>query len=75
LQLKLIARGESSRFTDRAETSEVKSLLLFDIEGTYYLTPQAGLVVGVRDLGNQAEYWENYIRESSVFYAGARWRW
>lgn len=75
LQLKMIARGESTRFTDRLETSEVSSLLLFDIEGVYFVTPQAGIVAGVRDLGNSAEYWENYSSETSVFYAGARWRW
>ncbi len=73
--LKLLLRGESARYRDRAETSRVGSIVLIDVEGAWYVTPQVGAVVGVRNLGGAAEFWDNYEWESSVFYAGARWRW
>jgi hypothetical protein len=75
LLLKFQARGEASRFVDRAETAKVGSLLLIDLEGTYFLTSQAALVVGIRELGNSAEFWQNYAAETTVFYTGAKWRW
>lgn len=73
--LKLMLRSESARYRDRAETSKVGSIFLIDVEGAWYVTPQVGAVIGVRNLGGAAEYWDNYELESSVFYVGARWRW
>ena len=75
LSLKLLARGESARYRDRNKSEKVGSLLLFDTEGTWYLTDQAGITFGIRNLGGNTEFWDNYEIESTVVYTGARWRW
>lgn len=75
LSLKMLARGESARYRDREESKKLDSVLLFDTEGTWYLTPQAGITVGIRNLGGNTEFWDNYEIESSVIYTGAKWRW
>lgn len=75
LSLKMLARGESERYRDRTKSKKLDSVLLFDTEGTWYLTPQAGITFGIRNLGGSSEFWDNYEIETSVIYAGARWRW
>lgn len=75
LSLKLLARGESARYRDRNKSEKVGSLLLFDTEGTWYLTDQAGITFGIRNLGGNTEFWDNYEIEPTVVYTGARWRW
>ncbi|MCH8276108.1 MAG: TonB-dependent receptor [Bacteroidetes bacterium] len=75
LLVQLTAQGESSRYIDRAETSKTGSVLRLGAEASYFLTEQAGITVGVRNLGSKREFWDNYTPEGSVFYTGVRWRW
>ena len=68
-------RHESSRPIDLANSFKTKSITLFGVEGSYFLTPTYGVSVGVRNLGASPEFWHMYPFESSTVFMGAKYRW
>lgn len=69
------AKHESARPIDLTNSVDTGSLLLFGMEGSYYLTNEYGLTLGVKNLGKSPEFWHMYPFESSTIYFGAKYRW
>ncbi len=73
--LKALARGENARYVDRLNTTQSGSVFRIDGDITYFLTENAGIVVGGRNMGGSQRFWENYEPEADVVFAALRWRW
>ncbi len=69
------AKHESSRPIDLAGTKTTGGLMLFGVEGSYYITSDYGVTAGIRNLGKSPEFWHMYPFESSIVYFGAKYRW
>jgi len=68
-------RHEAARTIDLVGGLETGSISLVSIEGSYFLAPNYGISLGVRNLGSSPEFWQLYPMESSTVYFGAKYRW
>ncbi|MBT6598557.1 MAG: hypothetical protein HOB33_05850 [Bacteroidetes Order II. Incertae sedis bacterium] len=68
-------RPEGLRPVNLTGTTETQSLTLISLSGTYFVSPAYGVSLGVRNLGSQPEFWDNYTSEASTVFFGAQYRW
>ena len=66
---------EASRPADLAGSTTIGSLTSFNAMVSWFFHTNYGLTTGVRDLGGDPEYWQNYAYESNAFFVGFRYRW
>lgn len=75
LETRLELHHESSRQADLSGSVDVPSFTTVSAMVSWFFHQNYGLTTGVRDLGGDPQFWQQYSYESNVFFLGFRYRW